>query len=265
MPHIQTNGVTLYYEEQGSGPALLLIAGLGSNRNAWATVVPELATRFRCITFDNRGTGRSEVPVGPYSIDDLADDTAGLIDALGVGPVLIVGWSMGGAVLQSLMVEHGDKVAKAVLLSTLPSYTFVQHVWLDGILGLYRTGIGAEVRGALGLPWVFTPHFLTDHQRVKAMLEFGLLDPEPTSLEGFSAQAQGMREFDLRPRLSEMRTPTMVLVGAEDVLTPPSQAVELASRIQGAHLVVLPRGGHAMVLEFTTSTVQAIENFLLSE
>src|SRR5436190_1133234 len=120
VSHVTVNGIRLAYEEAGNGPPLLLISGLGANRLGWAPVVPLLAGHFRCITFDNRGTGQSDVPPGPYSIDQMADDAAAFIDALGVAPVAAVGWSMGGSILQSLLINHGRLVRRAVLLSTLP-------------------------------------------------------------------------------------------------------------------------------------------------
>lgn len=262
MPTVEVNGTNLYYEEQGDGPPLLLISGLGQNRFAWLTALPELSKRYRCITFDNRGTGRSDVPAGPYSMNDLSDDAAALIDHLGIGPVPAVGWSMGGVVLQAMLIDHGDKLSKAVLLNTLPSYTAVQDAWLDGVLELRRAKVSPVVLGAAGMPWAFTPYTLADHPRLHAMLELALQDPEPTSYEGFAAQAQGIREFDRRAELPNVATDTLVLVGAEDVLTPPSQSVEMASAIPGAKLVVLPRGGHGMILEFPVPVLQSITDFL---
>jgi pimeloyl-ACP methyl ester carboxylesterase len=262
VPKVEVNGVNLYYEEEGSGPPLLLIAGLGANRNSWITAVPELSKQYKTIIFDNRGSGRSEVTPGPYTMKQLGDDTAALIDHLGYGPVAAVGWSMGGVVLQSLLIDHPDKVSKAVLLSTLPSYTDVQHHWLDGLLTLRKAGASPQVLGAAGLPWGFTPYSLVDHPRIKALLDLGAQDPEPTSYEGYAAQAQGIREFDRRAELPQINVPTLVLVGAEDILTPPSQAVEMSSAIPGAKLVVLPRGSHGMLIEFPAPTLTAITDFL---
>lgn len=262
MPELTTRGITLHYEVQGEGPPLLLIAGLGANHLSWAPAVPLLADRFTCISFDNRGTGRSSAPPGPYGIDMLADDAAALIEHLGFGAVPAVGWSMGGSILQSLLLRHADRLTKAVLLSTLPSYTALQHAWLDGMLALRRAGVGAIAEAATGLPWAFTPMLLSDHVRTAQMLELGARNPWPTQFEGFAAQAAAIRVYDARPQLHAVRTPTLVLVGAEDVLTPVAQSVEIAERIPGARLQVLPRGGHAMLAEYPAETVAAMRAFL---
>jgi pimeloyl-ACP methyl ester carboxylesterase len=262
MATASVNGVTLRYEVEGDGPPLLLISGLGASSLAWAAVVPRLAAHHTVITFDNRGTGRSDVPPGPYAIDDLADDTAALVDHLGLGPVAAVGWSLGGSVLQSMLVRHARVLSRAVLLNAFPSYTPVQDAWLDTGLALRRAGVDPVAIGITGLPWGFTPRALSDHHAAAAQAELARKDPHPTTLAGFEAQAAGLRVYDSRPHLPSARTPTLVLAGAEDVLTPVSQSVEIAELMPNATLQVLPRGGHGMVLEYPDDTLAAITAYL---
>ena len=262
MPRATVNGVELWYEVEGEGPPLLLISGLGANSSAWATVKPLLVQRFTCITFDNRGTGRSAVPAGPYTIDQMADDTAGLIEHLDLGPVLTVGWSLGGSVLQALLIRNGALARRAVLLSAFPSYTQMQHGWLDCLIALRRSEVPAAAQAMFGMAWGFTAKMLSAHAFVSAAAAIATAAPYPTSVAGFEAQAHGLRRYDSRPLLPMVTTPTLVLVGAEDVLTPVSQSVEMASLIPGARLRVLPRGSHGMVIEYTAETVAAIVAFL---
>jgi len=265
MATVSVNGVELFYEVEGAGPPLLLIAGLGANSSAWATVKPLLTARYTCITFDNRGTGRSGAPTGPYTIDQMADDTAGLILHLNLGPVLAVGWSLGGSVLQALLIRNGALVRRAVILSGFPSYTQMQHGWLDCLITLRRSDVPAAAQAMFGLAWGFTAKMLSDHTVVAAAGAMTAAAPYPTSVAGFEAQAAGLRVYDSRPLLPTVMTPTLVLVGAEDVLTPISQSVEMASLIPGARLQVLPRGSHGMVIEYTAETVGAIVAFLVAD
>jgi 3-oxoadipate enol-lactonase len=262
MSTTTVNGVSLHYEVTGEGPPLLLIAGLGSSSVAWTAAVPRLAADFTVITFDNRGTGQSEVPAGPYKIDDLADDAAALVEFLGLGPVSAVGWSLGGSVLQSMLIRHGAVLSRAVLLNAFPSYTAVQDAWLDTGLALRRNGVDPVAIGVSGMPWAFTPRLLSDHAVVMAQAELSRLDPHPTTLAGFESQAAGLRVYDSRPDLPRVQTPTLVLAGAEDVLTPVSQSVEMADLIPMARLQVLPRGGHGMILEYLDDTLSAITAYL---
>ncbi|KID27938.1 putative hydrolase or acyltransferase of alpha/beta superfamily [Prauserella sp. Am3] len=262
MPTTRVNGVNLHYDIEGDGPPLLLIAGLGGNSLAWAPVVPEFTAEYTVITVDNRGTGRSDVPDGPYEIDDLGDDTAALVEHLGLGQVAAIGWSLGGSVLQSVLIRHPEVVSKAVLLSAFPSYSPVQNAWLDAHLMLRRGGLDPVSIGVMGMPWVFTGRLLADHDASVAQAELARKDPFPTSLAGYEAQADGLRRYDSRPGLPSVRTPTLVLVGAEDVLTPVSQSVEIAQLIPGAQLQVLPRGSHAMIVEYPDDTLAAITDFV---
>ncbi|QRP46423.1 alpha/beta fold hydrolase [Amycolatopsis sp. FDAARGOS 1241] len=262
MATATVNGVSLHYETAGEGPPLLLIAGLGANSAAWAAAVPVLSRRFTVITFDNRGVGRSSVPPGPYPVDLLGDDAAALVTSLGLGPVAAVGWSLGASVLQSMLVRHGPLLSKAVLLNGFPSYTPIQDAWLDAGLALRRADADPLAVGVSGMAWVFTPRVLTDHETLVEQAKLAASDPYPTSLAGFEAQAAGLRVYDSRALLPIATTPTLVLAGAEDVLTPVSQSAEMAALLPHGSLRVLPRGGHAMLLEYPDDTLAAITAFL---
>ena len=262
MPTIDIDGVNLHYDIEGEGPPLLLIAGLGANASAWATIRPRLTAEFTCITFDNRGVGRSDAPPGPYTIEQMADDTAGLIRRLGFDQVMAVGWSLGGSVLQALLIRNGDLISKAVLLCAFPSYTELQHGWLECLLCLRQSAVAAEAQAMFGMAWGFTGKLLVDHSALAEAARLGAAAPYPTSYEGFAAQAHGLRRYDSRPMLAAVTTPTLVLVGAEDVLTPVSQSIEMAQLIPNARLRVLPRGGHGMPIEYPAETVAAITAFL---
>lgn len=149
-----------------------------------------------------------------------------------------------------------------MLLNAFPSYTPIQDAWLDAGLALRRAGVDPVAIGIMGMPWGFTPRVLSDHQVAAAQAELARKDPHPTTLAGFEAQAAGLRVYDSRPDLPSARTPTLVLAGAEDVLTPVSQSVEIAELMPNATLQVLPRGGHGMVLEYPDDTLAAITAYL---
>ena len=258
----RVNGVELAYEIGGSGPTLVLISGLGQNSLAWAGVVGAFRQHFRTLVFDNRGTGQSEVPPGPWTIDDMADDAAALIAHLDLGPAAVVGWSLGGSVLQSLLIRHGASLRAGVLLNALPNYTTVQHRWLDAQLALRRSGVAPEALATMTLPWALSPLILSDHARTAALVDAMVRNPWPTGIEGYSAQAEAIRVYDSTPGLPDVRTPTLVLVGAEDILTPIAQSQQIASLIPGAELVVLGKGGHSMVLDYPHEVTRTIIGWL---
>jgi len=254
--------VSIHFTDTGDGPALVLIPGLGSSSRSFDPVVPVLSKSYRVIAVDNRGTGRSDAPPGPYRIETMADDVAHVIDSLGVAPVAAVGLSMGGTVLQSMLIDHRELLSAAVLLSTFPSYTAVQHAWLDAQLAVRRSSAGPLAVAAVGIAWVLTGSILGDHERLHAALELRASDPEPTGYEAYAAHAEATRTFDRRAELPTVTTPTLVVVGAEDVLTPVSQSVEIGELIPGSKLVVLPRGGHGVLLEYQSRTLAVVTRFL---
>src|SRR4030065_499777 len=110
MPHVQANGINIYYESQGEGEPLFLIAGLGATHHLWELQVPSFACWFRVVTFDNRGAGDSDKPPEPYSIALFADDTAALMDALGIERAHVYGQSMGGIIAQEFALRHPQRL-----------------------------------------------------------------------------------------------------------------------------------------------------------
>ena len=118
MPKAHANNIDIYYEITGSGEPLVLIAGLGYDMWMWRNMIPGLAEHFQVIAFDNRGVGQTDKPEGPYTAKLLADDTAGLIEALGLQRVAVLGHSMGGFVAQALALSRPDLLSKLILSAT---------------------------------------------------------------------------------------------------------------------------------------------------
>ena len=259
---VRVNGVDLHFELGGSGPPLVLISGLGQNALAWAETVGTFRQHYRTLVFDNRGTGRSAAPEGPYSINQMADDTAALIHHLGLERPAVVGWSLGGSVLQSMLIRHGQMMRCAVLLNTFPNYTAVQHYWLDALLALRRSDASAEAKAALSLPWALSPLILSDHARTCDLVATIVANPWPTKNAGFEAQAAGIRVYDSTDGLPGVQTPTLVLCGAEDILTPIAQSKQIADLIPGAELKVLGKGGHSMVIDYPHEVTRHILAYL---
>src|SRR5579872_3550252 len=118
MARATVNGIELYYEERGTGPAVLLVPGLGADTRLFGGVIGPLAATCHAIVFDPRGAGRSTKPPGPYSVEQMAGDAAGLLDVLGVEHAVAAGYSMGGRIALSLALDHPTRVRRLVLAAT---------------------------------------------------------------------------------------------------------------------------------------------------
>lgn len=262
MPTAQINGINLYYEEMGSGEPLLLIMGLGGHSMHWLFQSSVLSQSYRVIVFDNRGAGRSDAPAGPYTTREMAADAAGLLDHLGIQRARVVGWSMGGMIAQELALARPEQVERLVLLASLAKQKEWAGAWLSFAAQAREREMDARGLVMWGMPWMYTPSFLQDAARVDAALNQSLLDPFPMGAQGYAGQAEACRTHDALDRLGGIAAPTLVMVGSEDILTPPYYSREMAERIPGARLQLLESGGHGAPIEYPQQVNEALLAFL---
>ncbi len=232
MPTVHVNGIDLYYESRGSGDVLLLIPGLGGDVAEYRKVIDGLTRHLCVIALDNRGSGRSDKPDTPYTIEMMADDAAGLLGVVAPGPVHVLGHSLGGRVAMGLALRHPECVKSLLLVST-------------------SARAPPETRRRV--------QFLGAFWRRNPLLQ--RLDPHPQPYYAFLRQLEASRSYDATPRLSEIRVPTLILQGTRDRLAPPALAQEMHSRIVGSRLVTL-RGGHLLPFTHSDACVQAIWDFV---
>ncbi|HUT77701.1 MAG TPA: alpha/beta hydrolase [Polyangia bacterium] len=249
MPVERVGEVELHFELRGSGAVLLFIPGLGLDLGAWDEVANALSSHRSCLLVDNRGSGRSPAPAGPYSVRDLAADIHGLLGLIGVDRVVAVGHSLGGFVALQLALEHPESIGGLVLISTAASGDLrrlgsaldapVALAWNRGpVEDIVRGNLIAAV--AEGFPAKQSSRF---EEFVATRLA------HPARGRGVAGQRDAVAAFDARERLWEVRCPTTVVHGLADRLVPPSLGRELARGIDGARLVELEGVGHLPLLE----------------
>ncbi|HJV57035.1 MAG TPA: alpha/beta fold hydrolase [Methylomirabilota bacterium] len=251
MPTVGANGVRLFYEETGApdAPPLVLIMGWGGDHTAWAFQVPALAVDHRVIALDNRGAGQSDVPEGPYTIPGMATDVVGLMDALGVTRAHICGASMGGMIAQELALRHPARVRTLQLHCTAPVIDAYGRFLIDTLLAVKARGDREENVRAV-MPWLLCRKTMIERPDfIRFWIERALAYPYPTGYEGLARQADAIRGHDTTARLGEIRVPTLLTTGAEDILVPPASSRELHARIPGAELVTIPDAGHLHFIE----------------
>jgi pimeloyl-ACP methyl ester carboxylesterase len=254
---VSVNGIDLYYEERGSGPPLLVIPGLSGT----GFTIPALEPHFRSITLDNRGAGRSSAPPGPYTTRLMADDAAALLDHLGIDRAHVLGFSLGGMIAQELALAHPERVGRLVLNG---AFARPNHALVDPWIALWDQAYGGKIDlvtfNLWLLGWLLTPAFMTQPDLVAAAI--AAPDPYPATAQGVAGQTAAVRAHDTLDRLGQIAAPTLVLVGAQDILTPVFYAEELAKGIPGATLKVLDPGGHSVLFEYADAANAALLAFL---
>jgi pimeloyl-ACP methyl ester carboxylesterase len=240
---ITTEGTTLYVEQRGTGPDVLLIAGLGDPLEAWQAQLDGLSDGYRLIAFDNRGVGRTPLPAEPLTVAGMADDAAGVLQALGVPRAHVAGFSGGTAIAQELALRHPGSVRSLVLVGAFGR----ADAYFRSMLGAWRrmAETAPDERAMLEafFLWVYTRRAHADGT-VAAIIEEALAFPHPQSTGAFLAQLEAFDGHDALDRLGRITVPTLVLAGAEDIATPPSLGRLVAERIPGALFEVLEGEAH---------------------
>lgn len=224
MATVNVGGLRMYYELSGSGQPLVLIGGLGIDVSECSQLIEALSSHHRVLAFDNRGAGRTDKPDEPYSVEQMAEDTAGLMRSLGIDHAHVVGISLGGRIALDLALSHPELVSDLVLASTCAR---VARRWPTRILGL----VSAVFRGRYP-----QPRYAFNHQR------------------------RASDGYDRTDRLGDLRTPTMVIHGRHDHIVPHRLAKDLAAGIPGARLATV-RSGHLFPLTHSGDFASRIAQF----
>lgn len=229
----------LGYDVHGASdaPVVLLGSSLGTDRTMWDEQLPVLAGRFRVVRYDHLGHGSSQVPDGPYTIEQLAGEVLVLLDDLGVQRAHVAGLSLGGMVAMQLAGTAPDRVDRLALMCTA-AYLPPARGWLDRAATVRERGMEA-VADAVAARW-FTPAFAAT-TRAEA-LRAGLRSAPP---EGYAACCEAIAATDLRPLLGSIRAPTLVIAGADDPATPPDLGQVVVDEVAGpARLEVVASAAH---------------------
>lgn len=246
---IESNGQTLYWESHGEGSPLVLVMGIGYDATLWGLhQVPFFSEHFRTIVFDNRDVGRSSRATEAYSIADMADDVAGLLDGLGIERTHLLGISMGGMIGQEFAIRHPRRLNKLVLTGTgaatarakfdpISVWSFVKSHDSEGL-----------TFAAQQFLWLFSESFRRNHQAVDQTLQMLASNPYPVSADAYQRQAEAYVKHDALDRLGQVTAPTIVIAGERDRLTPPWICREVADAIPHAKFRLVEGEGSSHVL-----------------
>ena len=286
MPKVKVNDIQTYYEMKGKGFPLVMICGMNQNLAMWdPRLVEGLSKHFKLVLFDNRGAGRTEISEREYTIRLFADDTVGLMNALGIPKAHVLGLSMGGAVAQELAINYPEKVEKLVLCSTCSQHRGTQEErrMSEAMTQAFFLGKKEElIKMTLSSP--LASDYPRDFLRDFPMIVYGLTsefikeNPDlarrllqvfspagneyPISPEALMNRYDAMLRFNSQTRLKYIRAPTLVLHGRKDTTVAPKEGSILAKAIPNAKLVYLENSAHSLI-EDMEEMIHSITEFLL--
>lgn len=247
----------LHTVQQGQGPVVLLSHALGCDVQMWDGVAQALQSDFTVVRYDHRGHGRSPAMGEAFTMEDLADDAAGVIRALGCGAVHFVGLSMGGMTAQALAVRHPDLVRSLTIANSAGHYDeTARQGWQARIATVQSQGVPAIAEGAMQR-W-FTPEFPQAHPDRVAALRAGL---EATASAPYAAACAAVAGIDFRDSNPRIACPTLVIAGTRDEATPPALSEAMQAQIPGAQLRSLP-AAHLSAVEMPEAFANLLKDFL---
>lgn len=263
MPRLKVNGVDLYYEQHGTGPQTIVFAhGLLWSSRMFDPQITVLKERYRCIAFDHRGQGQSEITRTGYDMDNLADDAVALIRSLNAFPCHLLGLSMGGFVAMRVASRHPDLVRSLMLVDTSPDAELPENIPGYRRLAFVARWLGMRRVADRIMPIMFGPKFLTDPARQAERDKWRqvLLANNVVALKRSTEGVVTRRS--VYDEIGRIRVPTLVLVGDRDVATAPALSERIRQRIPNARLVTVPDSGHSSTIEEPAAVTAALIEFL---
>jgi pimeloyl-ACP methyl ester carboxylesterase len=264
MPKVKVNDIQIYYEVKGEGFPLVMILGLGGHLEGWdPRSIRALSKNFKLVLFDNRDAGRTDTSDKEYTMKTFADDTTGLMNALGISKAHILGQSMGGMIAQEFVLNYPEKTAKLILCSTHcgGSKAFQPSQKVSRMLTIDKSAMSQEEYVRMFAPIGYTDDFIKNNfdllkLRIQKSLRY------PISEAGYKRQLNAIGEFNAYERLPQIKATTLVLHGRKDVLIPSENGKILAEAIPNAKLVFFEKSAHILAEEMS-EVIRTITEFLL--
>jgi 3-oxoadipate enol-lactonase len=255
---IKANGIYMNYMLEGppSAPVITLSHSLATDYTMWEPQMEVLKAHYRVLRYDTRGHGGSDVPEGPYSLDQLGEDVHALLQALEIKQTHFMGLSMGGMIAQVFALKHPGMFRSLILCDTMSR---VDHqalpVWDERIMITQTQGMEPHVEPTIER-W-FTKPFRSSPvaDRVRAMIR-------ATSPEGYVGCSRAIMELNLTERLPDIRLPTLIIVGADDPGTPVAASQAMHEKLKGSKLIILKSAAHLSNIEQAEAFNKAVISFL---
>jgi pimeloyl-ACP methyl ester carboxylesterase len=264
MPKKIFNNIDLYYEVQGTGTPLMLVAGLASDSQSWQPVIIDLSRHYLVITPDNRGVGRTMPQSIETSITKIVDDIVALIKLLGFSSVNLLGHSMGGFVALNLAIRYPDYVNKLILAGTSAKNSTRNNALFSDWASCLESGMEMRLWFRNIFYWIFSRRFFENPEVVSNALRFAIEYPYPQSAIAFRNQVKAIASYDDTKGLPRVRSKTMVISGKEDLLFPTRECSDFSRAIPRANFSVIDNAAHSIHMEQPKAFTDCVLDFLLN-
>jgi pimeloyl-ACP methyl ester carboxylesterase len=267
------NGIRICYEIHGDGYPIIFIHGYGSVKENWMCQIGTLSQKFKVIIFDNRGAGRSDRPNIPYTMDMYVEDTKGLMDFLKIEKAHIVGWSLGGMIVQNFILKYPERVNKLVLINTFAGFPNEQGLimYKNGLIDGYHEILKDPVKAFFDRAIGFTRKFKKMMQEDPKRKFYSLFSAEdiikknstnPATPQDIENGANAIAAHNVADRLPEIKNETLILTADKDRISPKIANEKIHEGIPNSVLKVIDGAGHDSPFEKAQEVNQILNEFL---
>lgn len=262
MPHLKINDISMYYEVYGEGEPIVFIGGFTADHLVWSAVIDYFKDNYKVILLDNRGAGQTDVPEGPYSIEQMADDVAMLCAQLNIKKAHFVGSSMGGYIVQFLAVQAHPLVKSITICNSVATMNTPFRFYIEAQREMRKARLPVEILIKAACSWLFSFQFISQPGMLELLIQMGLENPYPFTDKGYEGQYAALLEFDSNLWLKQISVPTLVLAGDQDLIFDDSLVKNLAEQIQNARYYCFSDCGHLPQIEYPQKFAQIVNEFV---
>ncbi|GGI93203.1 alpha/beta fold hydrolase [Legionella impletisoli] len=262
MARVKVNDIELYYETHGTGEAIVFISGFSADHTLWREVVDRFKKNYQVILFDNRGVGRTDVPLGEYTITQMAEDVAALCSHLDLAKANFIGNSMGGFILQTLMHRYPHLIKTAVISNSASTINSCYKIYLASQLEFLKANVPMEALVKASCSWVYSYQFLAKEKVFNNLIQLALDNPYPFTIAGYHGQYAALKGFNSEPWLKSIQIPTLVIGSDQDLIFRESSIKALSEQLPNATYYSFKECGHLPPLEYPKKFYELVRGFL---
>lgn len=262
MPKIKVNDIAMYYEMHGQGDPIIFIAGFSSDHLIWNPTIEFFKKEYQVFVLDNRGAGQTDVPKGPYSLEQMTDDVAAFCQHQSIKQAVFVGNSMGGFITQMLGRKYPELVRALIISNSAMSIACTFNIYLKAQLELLKANAPLASLIKASCAWVFSYRFLSLPGVMEQLVQMTLENPYPFTITGYEAQYAALEKFNSTTWAQDILVPSFVMAGDEDLIFIKTSVKALADAIPNAEFYSFKECGHIPALEFPKEFYQIVKKYI---